>query len=99
MPLVPSVSRCGHAPLSTDRPASGKQRPVPHPFGAEVDSRTVVIAALVTCLLLAAGGAGLFKAQRRLRAKPRRLIVRDEAGVLPHAALSRDKLLAFCHGV
>ena len=82
MPLALPVSRCGHAPQSTDRPASGKQRPAPQPFGAEVDSRNLVIAALVTSLLLAAGATGVFKARRRLQGKPRRLIVREDAGAL-----------------
>ena len=97
MPLPPPVSRCGHAPRSTDRHASGKQRPVPHLFGAEVDSRTVVIAALVTSLLLAAGATGLFKARRRLQGKPRRLVVRDDAGALLDGVLSPGHLPAFHH--
>jgi hypothetical protein len=94
MPLAPAVSRSGHAPRSNDRPAGGKQRPAAHPFSPEVSSRTVVIAALVTSLLLAAGATGVFQVRRRLRGKPRRLIVRDEAGAPLHTALRREGHLA-----
>ena len=87
MPLAPPVSRCGHPPRPNDRPASGKQRPAPHPFTPEVNCCTVVTAALVASLLLAAGATGLFKVRRRLRAKPSRIIVRGEAGAPVHAAL------------
>ena len=79
MPLAQPVSRPGHAFQSNERSTSSKQRPA-HPVSSGLSRRTIVIAALCASLLLGASAAGLFRVRRRLRGKPRRLIIRNSAG-------------------